>query len=359
MNNLIDRYLYAVGRRLPKKMRSDIERELKSNLLDALEEKTEGREATHQDVLELLDEFGDPDKIAAEYLPNNRYLIGPELIDLYKMVLMIGALAVSVGLGIALAIRLLQGDSAAAGPVQTIIEFFGTIYSAVIGIVGTVTIIFAIIQYSLRSETDVGATKVSEGVRQAEKELKGAFDKVKTSKKGWSADKLPEVPKPADQAKLGESVAAIIFIVLGLVIFNLYTDKIGLYFYNNVVSEWVSVPIFNVDVFRSYLVFFNILWVLDLLLHFRLIQKGRWGIPERLVKIATSLLGLGVFIALVQNPAAFNISGMSEAFSKYAVNLTPILNLVSINVKIVMVVVIIATLVEVVQHVYRGAKSLT
>ena len=73
---LIDRYVYDVGRYLPRKNRADIQAELRSLLMDTLESRVKG-EPSEEDVVALLKEFGPPEKVAASYWPEGQYLIGP------------------------------------------------------------------------------------------------------------------------------------------------------------------------------------------------------------------------------------------------------------------------------------------
>ena len=83
--DLIERYVYEVGRQLPRKQRADIQVELKSTLVDTLEDRVEG-EPSQEDEIKLLKEFGPPRKVAASYWPQGQYLIGPNLFPLFRMV---------------------------------------------------------------------------------------------------------------------------------------------------------------------------------------------------------------------------------------------------------------------------------
>ena len=86
--NWIDRYVAQVGRSLPQSKRADIEKEIRSLLEDMLDDrsKTEGREADEEMTLAVLKEMGEPEKVAAGYLPE-KYLIGPRLYPLFTLVL--------------------------------------------------------------------------------------------------------------------------------------------------------------------------------------------------------------------------------------------------------------------------------
>ena len=88
--NLIERYTAEVGKHLPRKMRADIETEIRSTLEDMLEERSQkaGRPTDDEMVKDLLKEYGAPDKVAATYLPE-RYLIGPKLFPIFTLVLKI------------------------------------------------------------------------------------------------------------------------------------------------------------------------------------------------------------------------------------------------------------------------------
>lgn len=365
--NWIDRYLYAVTRRLPKAMREDLEKELRSNLMDGLEERLDGREATEQDVLDLLNDFGDPRKVASEYMPQQKYLIGPELIDLYWMILKIAGVGVAIGLTVVLIISVLQGDASQSGLVQVIARYLGSLWSAGVSMVGTVTLIFAVIQHTTAGER-FGSSEAAEELRQAGKEIQEAFDKSSVSKPSkktrgsktiapWSAEQLPEVPASADRVSLPECVVNLVFIGLALLIFNVYPDKIGAYFYDTAAAGWVGIPLFNVVILSAYVMVYNVVWILDALLQVRLIQKGRWGLAERGAKVIISLLGLGVFIALIQNPAVFNFEGIRQGLAQYSVDLSALSKVGFFNLKLLMVIVILATLAEVIKQAVLAMKS--
>lgn len=77
MTDLVERYVYQVGRYLPKDERQEIENELRSLIQDQLEDRYKGS-PTEDDVVELITEFGDPRRMAASY-SREQYLVGPDL----------------------------------------------------------------------------------------------------------------------------------------------------------------------------------------------------------------------------------------------------------------------------------------
>ena len=67
--NLIETYVSEVGRQLPQKNRADIEAEIRSVLQDMLDERSKqtGRTIDNDLILEVLQEYGSPEKIAVSY----------------------------------------------------------------------------------------------------------------------------------------------------------------------------------------------------------------------------------------------------------------------------------------------------
>jgi hypothetical protein len=65
--NLIDTYVSEIGGRLPRKMRADIEAELRSTLEDMLEEHSREAKRPVDDemIFEVLKKYGAPEKVAA------------------------------------------------------------------------------------------------------------------------------------------------------------------------------------------------------------------------------------------------------------------------------------------------------
>jgi hypothetical protein len=92
---LLDSYLSAVKRCLPRKQRNDIVNELREDLRSQLEARAEerGRPLTDAEQYAVLMQHGDPMVVARRYWPNRRSLslgwelIGPELFPAYLFVL--------------------------------------------------------------------------------------------------------------------------------------------------------------------------------------------------------------------------------------------------------------------------------
>jgi hypothetical protein len=84
---LIERYIYAVTKRLPETQREDVAKELRGNIEDMLSDNP-----SQHEVEGVLIELGEPSKLATEYRGKKRYLVGPEYFDQYVSVLKIVAI---------------------------------------------------------------------------------------------------------------------------------------------------------------------------------------------------------------------------------------------------------------------------
>jgi hypothetical protein len=93
--NLLERYLQAIARLLPKERRADIIEELRANLLAQMEDREEmlGRALTRDEQAEILKRHGNPTMVAGRYRePNLGFsfgiqIVGPELFPIYRNVL--------------------------------------------------------------------------------------------------------------------------------------------------------------------------------------------------------------------------------------------------------------------------------
>lgn len=70
-NDMMERYIYEVIRRVPKKQREEIRLELEELISDMMEQEEAGMEA-------VLTKLGNPRDFAQKYSGRHNYLIGPE-----------------------------------------------------------------------------------------------------------------------------------------------------------------------------------------------------------------------------------------------------------------------------------------
>lgn len=258
--NIIDRYIYAVGKNLPHKNKADIQSELRSNIADTLEARF-GREPTEEQVIDLLKEVGKPEKVAASYWPEGQYLIGPRLYPLFRMVV---GIVITVFVIVQLA---LFGVMAAFTP-ETLpgIEFFSDLLNSTIGAFGMVVIVFAILQ-----RLDVRPEEENEE---------------------WDPRRLPEIDEKETVNRTG-TIVEIIFATIFTAVLVGFAGRIG-----GVVS-WGREIVPN-PVLANYVPWLVISLLLGIGLDVFLLWRGRWELGSRITKIAIDLFGVGVLLVLVQ-----------------------------------------------------------
>jgi hypothetical protein len=145
--DLLERYLQAVGERLPAGTKADTLAELRANLLAEMDDKAEalGRPLTENEAADVLLGHGHPSLVAARYRPQ-RSLIGPETFPFYwhtmskvlPWVIVLVVLSRVVGV--------------VYGPPQShpIMDGFGALFSVLFYFFCWMTLVFAAIDYGRR-----------------------------------------------------------------------------------------------------------------------------------------------------------------------------------------------------------------
>jgi hypothetical protein len=112
---LTDRYIDAILRRVPSRQRPDIERELRTSIADAVDDRLEAGVEPAEAEVAVLTDLGDPARLAAGYADRPLHLIGPaHFLDYTRL---LGVLLITVVPTVAAVVGLLRavdGDSASA-----------------------------------------------------------------------------------------------------------------------------------------------------------------------------------------------------------------------------------------------------
>jgi hypothetical protein len=142
--DLIDRYLIAVRRHLPRPRQDDIVSELSDSLRSEVEDREQAlnRPLNEAEQAELLKQRGHPWLMASRYLPQ-QHLVGPALYPYYRQALTM------VVFWIVLPITLLGGALTAIyadHPMQVWGRVIGAAWNGAIYSVGIVTIVFAVLE---------------------------------------------------------------------------------------------------------------------------------------------------------------------------------------------------------------------
>ncbi len=209
----IERYLYAATRRLPAKMREDVEKELRGLIQDMLEERCGGLPPTDQDLRVVLTELGSPEELSAQYSPDGaKCLIGPPIYNTYQLVLKIVLVCVAFGVSVATLVAFLTQSQ----PVWylALAGWLGTLFSGLLGGFGFVTLLFAAFYHK----------------------------NIRLSTGSFSLDSLPPAPKKQAEIPRWEPIAGIALAILFSTLFLLAPQVLFI----------ILVPVFNAAYVQSH-----------------------------------------------------------------------------------------------------------
>lgn len=284
-NEMVERYVYDVVRRLPEKQRQDIKEELITLIEDMLEERMDNGKGEKENVEAVLRELGAPAALADKYRGEKQYLIGGEYYSTYLQVLKIVLICVVAGMLISAAVSFfvhsIDADAVSNGLLNIVIEGFvniAAIPGACIGAFGLITLIFAIMernQVKLHDKTD------------------------------WKLGELPQIPKKKSLISRGDSVAGIVFTVLGMILLICVPELFGAWLKNKE-GVVVAVPVFNMEVWNKTLVLIIISMVAGLVDEVVKLIKGRYCLTVLWTNIVTGCISIGVAIKILADPNVWN-----------------------------------------------------
>ena len=276
--NMLDLYITEIGRHLPEKTRTDLQREIRSLLEDALDDASQSQDRPVDEAMtvEVLKKFGEPEKVAASY-SQPRYLIGPRIFPTYWMVLRI-VLAVVLAVS-ALGIGLGWGEGANPGqsPFEVILAAFTGLLGALIAALGNVTLVFAILERTIPD--------------------------FSMKEKEWDPRQMKAEPDP-EKVSPFEPILGAFFISVALLVLNLYPQWISIFSFID--GRWENVPLLAPEFFK-YVPFINILLIADLIRNALLLQQGRWTTALRIFVIATSIAGIALAATMLAGPTLLQL----------------------------------------------------
>lgn len=284
--NLVERYAHAVGRHLPAKQRPDIQAEIQSMIQDMLDERSRltGRPIDDQIITAVLKELGDPETLAASYLPE-RYLIGPRLYPTFILILRIVTIVLSTLAVVGVGIRVAGGDMSAQSVLHTVLDSLAGYFGGAMLAFGMIVLNFAILERVLPASE---------------------FEKEESA--DWDPARLMDEPDP-DYVSFWEPITTIVFTVAGLLIINFYPQLLGINFPQD--GGWVSIPIMS-DAFFRLLPLMNISGGLTILVYLILFRQGRWHPGTRWLSLLQQALGLVITISFLMGPPIVELSAASQ-----------------------------------------------
>lgn len=265
--NLIERYIYAVTKRLPNKMKDDVSKELHSLIDDMLLERCGDITPTEKDIKVVLTELGTPNELYNKYNPDgDKCFIGAPYYSTYIFVLKIVLL--SAGLGIFIVSILNALTNAFSAPVADmsvattnffinfVKEIFTEIPSVLTAAFTIVTVLFAFFY--------------NKGIK---------IDSTN------DLDDLPTVPKNKAKISKADSIVGIIFSVVFLCVF-LFAPQVICVFST---KPFTMTPIFNTETIHSLWYVFVMFTVLGIGREIVKLIEGRYNIKVMVTTIITNV----------------------------------------------------------------------
>lgn len=329
--NLIDRYVTEVGKHLLLvKGRKDIEKELRSTLEDMLEERAQaaGKPADEAMEIQLLKEYGTPQKVAETYNPNP-YLIGPRMFPFFLFVLKIVISVVSVVLLVLTGIKIAT-LSPMAGPefVEAVWDGLTGVIGAAIAAFGNIVLVFAILERF---------------VPAAEFKL--------DEENEWDPASLKKEPTP-DEVKIWEPIFAIVFTFIAISIFNFSPQWLVIFIFSD--DKTAFIPALTEAFFR-WLPWINIGWVAEIVMNGMLIRTGRWTTPTRLFSIGIKIFQTAILYFLFTGPSILGVTpeslqatGVFEAESAQKLG-----ELAQNAIRVALGLAIFGSLIEIMKGIYK------
>lgn len=213
-NDLIERYIYAVTKRMDRKQRQDVSMELQGLIEDMLSERCGSRTPDEKDVQVVLTELGTPQELYSQYCDDaDACLIGQPYYSTYVFVMKIVLAAVVVGMTISnVILQMLEPGNIFA----FLTGWLSMVWDGLLSSFAIVTLLFAFFY--------------RKGIRITEP---------------FSFDDLPAVPKRTQEIPKWECIAGIFFCVIFVVLFVFTPEVIC------VVQDGTVISLFDVEALRN------------------------------------------------------------------------------------------------------------
>ena len=279
---IFERYIREVTRHLPRSQLEDVARELRSTLEDSLEGRLEDGAGKPAAAAETLLNFGPPRALAASYQSGPRHLIGPSLYPDFMNTLKITLLVVC---GLQLTVGLFGLGRPSAGMFHVGLNLLGLLsdlQGTALGLLGLIVLIFALIERFSAGES--------------------------TSVEEWDPADLPPLKDP-DRIDRTSEALGLVFVCLGLLLFNFFPDKMGAWVFID--GQRAFVPLLGPD-HRQYLPWWNLYLIGAVLLTLALLARTHWRVWMRWADFALSVLLVGILWSMVGGDAILQLQDVAQ-----------------------------------------------
>lgn len=316
---MIERYIYAVTKKLPKDNRKEISNELR-RLISERMRRLDNTLSEEEKMMKVLTDLGDPKKLANQYRNKERYLIGPKYFEKYIMVMKIVMLSIFFGLSLVHGFSILF-------EVNSVLDmlggYIGSLLSALMQGAAWVTGVFALLEYNEIS------------LEHEEKE------------EPWNPNQLRAVPNEKARISRGESIFSIVFSTIFLTLFFFSPGAIGIYYF--IGDNMNFIPLFNLQALAVFQILIFIVFTFDILIEMLKIIQGRWSRNLAIIVTALNILSALILIYALSNVAIWN----EEITVRFEEFLTiPFDRLIIFTI----IIIVMTTIVESVSALYKGIR---
>ena len=309
---LIEKYLMAIGAKLPLRTREDVKAELRSLLLDDIEAKY-GPDPSDEQVRGAIETFGSPGAVAARYA-GARSVIGTGFTDLYFLVVGIMFGAMAIAFTTVQAVELVQHPVSGWPLAQAILTVpWRTLMAGLTGM-GWVTVAFIILSRVAKDPGDL-------------------------VEDGWSVKELDEVKLDTELQSRLESVIGIVFQAAAVIVLVAFP---GIVTAAERLFSLSTIPLGHeivVPVFRWYALVLAALTLGEIVNHLAAIRAGTRSPENRLVNTVLSGANALVLVVMLLDGRLYaNDTGF-------------------IGFKLIFGIVLIVSLVEMVSGVVKAVRA--
>lgn len=325
---LIDRYIYDVIRRLPKNQREELGLEIRGLIDDMWEESPEST------VEEILKRLGTPGDLADKYRDQKHCLIGPEYYDSFIWIAKIVCIAVVISWVVSTIIKLVV-DFTSRDIFQIIGSELAQGMMSVIGGVGFLVIIFAVLE---RQKVKIDLNM----------------------KKDWVPEKLPPIPGKKGRISRGDTIVGIVFLIIFMVLLIFYPAVFGVYTKEN--GSISSIPVFNLDKWPLVLPFLLISLAISLFDEVIKLMKGRYCMAVMVSNIISNVLNVIMAVIILKVIPIWNQSFVSDVSNTFKWNSSADGFLLKLNIgggtltNLVLGVIIFGSILEIGVTVYKTIR---
>lgn len=329
---MIDRYVYTVTRYLPETMKQDIDKELRTTIEEMLPSNP-----TEKDIEQVLRELGNPWKMANEYQPNKRYLIGPNYYDHYLSVLKIVLSIVTTVLIILAIVEAVTQPSPQVDQSQFYISLFSNMFSSVLDglfqAITWVTVVFVLIE------------RTSSEVAQTDDE--------------WKLSDLAQVHQPKLSISRVETIIEIAIVIFMTFLVLNQPQLIG-YFtkvIENGVQQIQQVPLFNIEKFSQYSLLIVVSSIFTLLIAVWKLIAGHWNMKLIIGNIISNIVGIIVSIIILLDNSIYNYEFFEKVAGIFKVSPLNIEISIKYGVWITIIIIVLISIVDSIVPLIRYRRS--